>query len=49
MFLTLARSVVDTKKEEDQVCLKVAESMGTISVIDSSVLKSLENVLVTAF
>lgn len=49
MFLTLATSVIDEKKDEDKACSEIVNAMKGIKYIDSNLIKSLENALETAF
>lgn len=49
MFLTLARSVVDEKKEIDRKCLWLINQIEQIRSIDTNVIKGLEKLLVDIF
>ena len=49
MFLTLARSVIDEKKNEDKNCMWLVQAMEQIKGINWSLVKELEKSLVVAF
>ncbi len=49
MFLTLARSVMDDKKQEDKNCLKLVQILENVNKVDWNVVKELEKLLVVTF
>lgn len=49
MFLTLARSAIDEKKEEDKPCLELISAMDNIKNVNWSLIKDLESALISIF
>lgn len=49
MFLTLARSAIDEKKEEDKNCLTLVQAIEQINKVDWNIVKELEKTLLNVF
>ncbi len=49
MFLTLARSAIDEKKEEDKPCIELVSAIENIDSVNWNLVKDLENALITIF
>lgn len=49
MFLTLARSAIDEKKEEDKPCLQIVSAIEQVKWVNWNLVRDLENALIWAF